>query len=137
MRSPSRRTLLAAAGVVLTASKAARAQAQAVADSDRFFVAEAFRMKDEALARGDQPYGAVMVIAGTVAGYEPSRVNSDRNPDAHAERVALWDAQKGLGRQILDGAVIYATSPPCAPWPSSCSASWPSDQRAGVPPIRG
>jgi tRNA(Arg) A34 adenosine deaminase TadA len=53
-------------------------------------------------------------VAGVIAGYGPSRVNSDRNPDAHAERVALWDAQTRLGRQILDGAVVYATSRPCA-----------------------
>ncbi|WP_395710305.1 deaminase [Reyranella sp.] len=35
-------------------------------------------------------------------------------PDAHAERVALWEAQKRLGRQVLKGAVVYATSRPCA-----------------------
>ena len=77
-------------------------------------MAEAKRMKEEAVARGDQPYGAVLVVAGVIAGYGPSRVNSDSNPDAHAERVALWDAQTRLGRQILDGAVVYATSRPCA-----------------------
>lgn len=114
MRSPRRRTVLAAAGAALSASKAAWAQAPAVAEPDRFLVAEAFRMKDEAVARGDQPYGAVLVVAGTIAGYGPSRVNSDRNPDAHAERVALWEAQRRLGRQVLEGAVVYATSPPCA-----------------------
>ena len=70
-------------------------------------------MKDEAVARGDQPYGAVLVVADAIAGYGPSRVNSDRNPDAHAERVALWEAQKRLGRQMT-GGVVYATSRPCA-----------------------
>jgi tRNA(Arg) A34 adenosine deaminase TadA len=91
-----------------------RAAAQSLSESQRFFVAEALRMKEEAVARGDQPYGTVLVMAGVIAGYGPSRVNSDRNPDAHAERVALWDAQRRLGRQILDGAVVYATSQPCA-----------------------
>ena len=115
MRSPHRRrTLLACAGAALIAAPPVRGQAPAAAEPDRFFVAEAFRMKDEAVARGDQPYGAVIVVAGTIAGYGPSRVNSDRNPDAHAERVALWEAQKRLGRQVLEGAVVYATSPPCA-----------------------
>jgi tRNA(Arg) A34 adenosine deaminase TadA len=114
MCSPRRRTVLAAAGVVLGTSKGAWAQAPDVSGPDRFFVAEAFRMKDEAVARGDQPYGAVLVVGGTIAGYGPSRVNSDRNPDAHAERVALWEAQKRLGRQTLEGAVVYATSRPCA-----------------------
>lgn len=70
------------------------------------------RMKEEAVQRGDQPYGAVLVVNGVIAGYGPSRVNSDRNPDAHAERVALWEAQRLLGRQIVGGEV-YATSRPC------------------------
>jgi len=51
------------------------------------------RMKEEAVARGDQPYGAVLVVAGVIAGYGPSRVNSDRNPDAHACQRALATAR--------------------------------------------
>ena len=38
----------------------------------------------------------------------------DRNPNAHAERVALWDAQHRLGSRDLSGAVIYSTSRPCS-----------------------
>ena len=71
-------------------------------------------MKEEAVKNGDQPYGAVLIVDGAIAGYGPSRVNSDRNPDAHAERVALWEAQRRLGRQDLAGAVVYATSRPCS-----------------------
>jgi tRNA(Arg) A34 adenosine deaminase TadA len=78
------------------------------------FIAEAARMKREAVASGDQPFGAVVVMGDTIVGYGPSRVVSDRNPDAHAERVALWDAQRRLGRRDLSGAVIYSTSQPCA-----------------------
>lgn len=114
MSSSYRRTLLASAGAVLLAGEPARAQVPAAAEPDRVFVAEAFRMKAEATARGDQPYGAVMVVGGVIAGYGPSRVDSDRNPDAHAERVALWEAQRRLGQQVLQGAVVYATSRPCA-----------------------
>jgi tRNA(adenine34) deaminase len=77
-------------------------------------VAEALRMREEAVKNGDQPYGAVLVVDGVIAGYGPSRVNSTRNPDAHAERVALWEAQRRLGRQTLAGAVVYATSRPCS-----------------------
>lgn len=78
------------------------------------FLAEAFRMKDEAVARGDQPFGAVVVRAGAIVGYGPSRVVVDQNPLAHAERVALRDAQGRLGTKDMTGAVIYSTSRPCA-----------------------
>ena len=77
------------------------------------FIDEAFRMRDEAIAAGDQAYGAVMVLDGHIVGYGPSRVVADSNVDAHAERVALWDAQKQLGRGDLFGAVMYSTSRPC------------------------
>lgn len=126
-----RRTLLASASAALMASEPASAQAPQAAESDRFFVAEAFRMKDEAVARGDQPYGAVMVVAGVITGYGPSRVNSDRNPDAHAERIALWEAQKRLGRQTLDGAVVYATSRPCSACQRALAAAGVERMRVG------
>src|ERR1044072_31270 len=86
-----RRTVLGFSGAALAICGAARAQSS---ESQRFFVAEAVRMKEEAVARGVPPSGAVLVVAGDAAVYGPSRVNSDRNPDAHAERVALWQAQK-------------------------------------------
>jgi tRNA(Arg) A34 adenosine deaminase TadA len=78
-----------------------------------FFAAEAQRMKEAAIAAGDQAYGAVVVFDGCIIGYGPSRVVQDNNIDAHAERVALWDAQKRLGQKDLAGAVIYSTSRPC------------------------
>lgn len=131
MCSSRRRSLLASAGASVIATAPAWAQAQPAAESDRFFVAKAFRMKDEAVAHGDQPYGAVIVVAGAIAGYGPSRVVSDRNPDAHAERVALWEAQKRLGRQLLEGAVVYATSRPCAACQRALASAGVARMRVG------
>ena len=77
------------------------------------FVAEAHRMKQLAIDAGDQPFGAIVIQNGLIVGYGPSRVTVDRNPDAHAERVAIWDAQKQLGTEDLSGAAMYSTSKPC------------------------
>jgi len=63
---------------------------------------------------GDQPYGAVLVMNGTLIGEGPSRVVKDRDPNAHAERVAIRDAQRKLGRQGLAGSLLYSTSRPCS-----------------------
>ena len=108
-----RRTLLSLIGCTATGQMLAVSRAAASGEQHRHFVAEAARMKSEAVARGDQPYGAVLVRAGAIIGYGPSRVILDGNPDAHAERVALWDAQRRSGSQELAGAVIYSTSRPC------------------------
>lgn len=111
MRRYTRRELLVAAGGV-TAATAIPSSAHA--NDPKQFAAEAIRMQQQAIATGDQPYGAVVVMDGKIVGFGPSRVVIDRNPDAHAERVALWDAQQRRGNQKLDGAVIYATSRPCS-----------------------
>jgi len=108
-----RRTFVAFAGGGIAGALMPLLPVAAFGDRERFFVAEAARMKSEAVAAGDQPFGAVVVKAGAIVGYGPSRVIVDRNPDAHAERVALWDAQRRLQTKDLSGTVIYATSRPC------------------------
>jgi tRNA(adenine34) deaminase len=82
-----------------------------------FEVAE--QMRQRALGWGDQPYGAVLVLDDAVVGEGPSRVLRNADPDAHAEREALRDARRRLGRSRLDGAVLYSTSRPC----SMCEAA--------------
>lgn len=112
MRRTDRRTLVAGMGGGIAAF-VLPVPAAALSEAERHFIAEAARMKREAVDGGDQPFGAVVVKDGLIVGYGPSRVVLDRNPDAHAERVALWDAQKRLGREDMSGAVIYSTSRPC------------------------
>jgi tRNA(Arg) A34 adenosine deaminase TadA len=108
-----RRVVVAGAAAAIALFAGAPRAAHALTDAERRFVAEAERMRDEAVARGDQAFGAVLVMEGAIVGWGPSRVVSERNPDAHAERVALWDAQRRLGRQDLSGAVIFSTWRPC------------------------
>lgn len=78
----------------------------------RWFEAAA-SMKLLAESWGDQPYGAVLVADGAIIGEGPSRVVKRGDPTAHAEREALRDAQKRLGRMNLAGSVLYSTSQPC------------------------
>jgi tRNA(Arg) A34 adenosine deaminase TadA len=77
------------------------------------FIAEAFRMKDEAVRAGDQPYGAVVVREGRIIGFGPSRVVLKNDPTAHAEREAIRAAQARLGTTDLSGCVLYSSSRPC------------------------
>ena len=78
----------------------------------RWFEAAA-SMKRLAESWGDQPYGAVLVAEGAIIGEGPSRVVQRGDPSAHAEREAIRDAQKRLGRMNLGGSVLYSTSRPC------------------------
>lgn len=78
------------------------------------FMARAFEMRRRAQAAGDQPYGAVVVRDGAIIGEAASAVVARRDADAHAERLAIADAQHRSGRTDLGGAVLYSSSRPCA-----------------------
>ena len=107
----TRRTALAA---IAGAGAAFVTKAKAAPDEHREFIAAAFRMKDEAVRAGDQPFGAVIVKDGTILGFGPSRVVHKKDPTAHAEREAIREAQARLGRSDLSGAMLYSSSRPCS-----------------------
>ena len=108
MCAHSRRAVLA-----LFAGFATSRPAFAAERGHALFVSVAFAMKERAVENGDQPYGAVVVLNGDVIGYGPSRVVTNKDPNAHAEREAIRDAQVKLNRKNLSGCVMYSTARPC------------------------
>jgi len=70
-------------------------------------------MRRLALSWGDQPYGAVLVTADGLVMEGPSRVIRNADPNAHAEREAIREAQERLRTTNLAGSVLYSTSRPC------------------------
>ena len=78
------------------------------------FMAKADEMRRQAVAAGDQSYGAVIVKDGEVVGFGPSRVVTNGDPTAHAEVMALRHAAKTLNNYRLTGAELYVTLEPCA-----------------------
>jgi tRNA(adenine34) deaminase len=83
------------------------------ADAANEFAAAAFRMKEHAITAGDQAYGAVVVQAGNIIGWGPSRVRELGESVGHAEREAIRDAQRRTRREDLSGCAMYSTSRPC------------------------
>ena len=112
---PNRRKVLLGIEASLLASiLKVHAQPGAPAPDERLrWYEAAVQMKRLAESWGDQPFGAVLVLDGEIVGQGPSRVVKSQNPDAHAEREAILDAQQRLGREKLLGAVMYSTSRPC------------------------
>jgi tRNA(adenine34) deaminase len=66
-----------------------------------------------ALAAGEVPIGAVVVLEGTVAGRGFNQPLSARDPTAHAEILALRAAARKAGNYRLTGATLYVTVEPC------------------------
>jgi tRNA(Arg) A34 adenosine deaminase TadA len=77
------------------------------------FMRRAFEMRRLALARGDQPYGAVIVRDGRIVGEAASAVITTPDPTAHAELQAIRDAARRLHTHDLAGCELYGTSRAC------------------------
>jgi tRNA(Arg) A34 adenosine deaminase TadA len=115
----TRRRVLRTAGLLLgwLAWRAGAQTLDAAPHRFRRWHAAAVRMRQQALSWGDQPYGAVLVLGDDLLGEGPSRVVQKSDPRAHAEREAIEDAQRRLGRvgqPLPAGTVLVSTSRPCA-----------------------
>ena len=63
---------------------------------------------------GEVPVGAVAVRSDAVIGDGFNRRETDRDPLAHAELIALGKAAATLGAWRLSGVTLYVTLEPCA-----------------------
>ncbi|MFN8164378.1 MAG: tRNA adenosine(34) deaminase TadA [Solirubrobacterales bacterium] len=82
--------------------------------SDEDWMREALAEAEHAAALGEVPVGAVVVRAGEVVGRGYNRRESDGDPLAHAEVLAIREAARSTGGWRLDGTTLYVTLGPCA-----------------------
>jgi tRNA(adenine34) deaminase len=66
-----------------------------------------------ALAAGEVPIGAVVVIDGQIVGRGFNQPISAIDPTAHAEIVAVREAARAAGNYRLTDAALYVTVEPC------------------------
>ena len=66
-----------------------------------------------AVAHGDVPVGAVVVVAGRVVAARHNERELRGDPTAHAEILALRDAAEALGTWRLTDATVVVTLEPC------------------------
>jgi len=78
------------------------------------YMRQALRQAKRALARGEVPVGAVIVLGGQIIGRGGNRVVGASDPTAHAEIVTLRRAAQKIGNYRLVGADLYVTVEPCA-----------------------
>src|SRR3712207_5890320 len=86
---------------------------------DEQAMARAIELAREAAARGDQPYGSVIVLVGQIIGEGQNRTVTELDPTAHAESEAIRRACRALGRTDLSSATLFASGEPC--W--ACSSA--------------
>jgi tRNA(adenine34) deaminase len=80
----------------------------------RLALAEAVQARHELAGPDDVPVGAVILDeAGTIVARARNRRETDRDPTAHAEIVAIRQAAAALGRWRLTDLTLVVTLEPC------------------------
>ncbi|NVK41853.1 MAG: nucleoside deaminase [Oceanospirillaceae bacterium] len=78
------------------------------------FLQQALRLAEENVARGGQPFGALIVRDGEVLATGVNGTAHNQDPTSHSEIEAIRSACRTLGTSRLDGAIVYASGYPCA-----------------------
>jgi tRNA(adenine34) deaminase len=82
--------------------------------SDEYFMREALRQALKAGKADEVPVGAVIVRAGKVIARAHNQVELLKDATAHAEMLALTQAEAGVGDWRLTDCDLYVTKEPCA-----------------------
>jgi len=81
--------------------------------SDDYFMGEALRQAVRAGERGEVPVGAVIVRAGKIIARAFNQVETLKDATAHAEMLALTQAENATGDWRLTDCTLYVTKEPC------------------------
>jgi len=78
-----------------------------------FFMKLAYNQALDAWKEGEVPIGAVIEYQGEIIAADHNRVESMKDPTAHAEVLAITQASRALGNWRLNGARLFVTKEPC------------------------
>ena len=81
--------------------------------SDDYFMGEALRQAVRAGEHGEVPVGAVIVRAGKIIARAFNQVETLKDATAHAEMLALTQAENATGDWRLTDCTLYVTKEPC------------------------
>src|SRR5213078_3033418 len=81
---------------------------------DEYFMREALRQAKKAYAVDEVPVGAVVVREDKIIGRAHNQVELLKDATAHAEMLALTQAEAAVGDWRLTDCDLYVTKEPCA-----------------------
>jgi tRNA(adenine34) deaminase len=81
--------------------------------SDHYFMGEALRQAARAEAEEETPVGAVIVRQGRIIARAFNQVEMLKDATAHAEMLAMTQAEEAVGDWRLSDATLYVTKEPC------------------------
>jgi len=81
--------------------------------SDQYFMGEALRQAKRADDADEVPVGAVVVREGRIIARASNQVEMLKDATAHAEMLALTQAEEAVGDWRLTDCTLYVTKEPC------------------------
>ncbi len=81
--------------------------------SDDYFMGEALRLAAKAYEKDEVPVGAVIVREGRIIARAFNQVEELKDATAHAEMLALTQAESAVGDWRLTDCTLYVTKEPC------------------------
>jgi tRNA(adenine34) deaminase len=81
--------------------------------NDEHFMREALRQAQKAYEASEVPVGAVVVRAGKIIARASNQVELLKDATAHAEMLALTQAEAAVGDWRLTDCDLYVTKEPC------------------------
>jgi tRNA(adenine34) deaminase len=81
--------------------------------SDDYFMGEALRQATKAYEKEEVPVGAVIVRGGKIIARAFNQVEQLKDATAHAEMLALTQAEMAVGDWRLIDCTLYVTKEPC------------------------
>jgi tRNA(adenine34) deaminase len=80
---------------------------------DAYFMSEALRLATKGFEKEEVPVGAVVVREGKIIGRAHNQVELLKDATAHAEMLAITQAEAALGDWRLNDCDLYVTKEPC------------------------
>ncbi len=81
--------------------------------SDSYFMGEALRQARRAFEQDEVPVGAVIVHEGRIIARAANQVEMLKDATAHAEMLAITQAESVIGDWRLSECELYVTKEPC------------------------
>ncbi len=80
---------------------------------DEKFMRKCISLAEKAGKTGDLPFGALVVLKGKIIGQGYNLLQQNKEVNAHAEIIALRQAQEKMQTRILSDCTLYSTVEPC------------------------
>jgi tRNA(Arg) A34 adenosine deaminase TadA len=82
--------------------------------SDENWIQEAVRLAVEARERGDEPFGALLVLNSAAILTARNAIHTDRDLTQHAELRLISKGSRQLDPAIVADSTLYTSTEPCA-----------------------